>query len=204
MKDALQSEITFLKRYFPRFGVLENNIITPEKAKQKFLKGETYSLLFGDPTDPAYYITGSPSATGDANPGCSVNFLQDGKGADSYYLQKVPQAEEAGIGLFIWEYKSNIFDEAGRRAMFYPYRGLGDGDLPELEFNREIYYNISVPWQDFGVGPFPSFEELLDGTLVSRLPKITLPPKELLVENIPMNKQHASTPKRAPIGRFPW
>jgi len=106
--------------------------------------------------------------------------------------------------MLLVQYRSDLYDAEGRGVQLDVHRGYRAKDLPVLHFNREIWHAVSVPWQDFYLGPPPSFNELKDGYFVARLPKITMPSDELLVEHIHRKNLTAKTPKRAHIGHFPW
>ena len=196
--------VTPFLRYLPDFGVIEKNIIDLKKARSFHAEGKQFTLLFGPKDDPEYYITLNHSIEPGIEPGFSVNFMKNGVDTCSFYFKLAQDSPSPDKNTFLHEFNSDWRDEQGRTANIHVHRALGVGDLPEIEFYREVWYNISVPVEDFYFGPFPGFDELVDGSFVSQLPKITMPPEHLLVEHIPIHKRTAKTPKRRPIGRFPW
>jgi len=204
-KSPTSQPVMFLKRYSTHFGVRPNNIITEKKARAHHAKGETFAVIVGDPEgDDYHYVELYHSIDPFIDPGMSVYFVQNGVEVRKFHLKQVEDPPEPGNDTFIYEHVADFRDAEGRRGHFHLYRAFGVGDLPQLEFNREVWYDVSVPWQDFFVGPFPSFDELIDGSLVARLPKITMPPEHLLVEYMPHKDRTEATPKRVPKGRFPW
>lgn len=195
------SGITYLKKYFPRFGVRPNNVLTSEQARTLHNNGKYYALLFGNPENPEYYIE---IFKGSANEyrRIDVVFLNQNETDHSYHCYTSVQ----GVydGLLIGQYRSNERDAEGRVAQFFIADVFVDGDLPTFHFDRQVWHAVSVPWQDFLVGPFPAFDALIDGSFVASLPTITIPPDALLVEHIPQRDRTPHTQKREPIGRFPW
>ena len=188
----------------PENKVDQGRMLSMEKARTRHQKGESFALLFGDPKNPEYYITLHHSIEAHIDPGLTVVFVEAGVETRAFFLRQFKRPPDPQNNTFIHEYLSDFRDGQGRRGVFHIHRALGTGDLPELEFNREVWHSVSVPWQDFFVGPFPSFDDLIDGSFVERLPKITMPPEQLLVDHIHQRDRTAKTPKRDPIGRFPW
>lgn len=187
--------LTVLERYQPRFGVRPNNIISLEKAEGRYGKNQSFVLLFGDEAAPDYYI----ETHGTGRFGMNICFL-DGKDVAKRY---VLACDAPGVTdqILIAEYLSPERNDAGWRANFF-ITGAIKGDLPSVNFNREIWYSISVPWQDFLL-PVPSFDAILDGSFVGGLPHIPMPPESLLVDYVDARDLTPET-VRTPVGRFPW
>ena len=188
----------------PENKVDQGKTLSMDEARARHQKGESFALLFGDHEDPDYYITLHHSIEAHIDPGLTVVFVEAGVETRVFTLLQIQKPSDPKNDTLIHQYVSDFSDDQGRRGVFHIHRALGTGDLPELEFNREVWHSVSVPWQDFCVGPFPGFDELVDGSFVASLPKITMPPEHLLVDHIHQRDRTAKTPKRAPIGRFPW
>ena len=110
--------------------------------------------------------------------------------------------------LLLMVYRSRPGNDGPRFYQLFVADVYVDGDLPTLTFD-EIgsggeSHAISVPVDDFFLGPFPDFDELASGRFLARLPKITVPPRELWTDYIPQSGRTPKTPKRTPIGHFPW
>lgn len=199
--------LTCLLRYTPKFGVREANLITLDAARKRHDTGEKYALLIGVPEDPDIQIEVFKTApNGDRR--IDVAFYRDLERTKLYICVRKP-SKIGRDDLFLAEYKSAAGTDGPRYYDLFVTDVFVDGDLPTLIFDTWIpakgeAHAVSVPYQDFFLGPFPTFDELIDGRFLARLPEITLPPKELWDSYIPQIERTPKTPKRPPRGRFPW
>lgn len=197
---------TFAIRYSLRFGLQPVNVLTEAKARALHLRGEQYVILFGDPENPALSFTVSE----ERRPGTrmiKVDFFRDLERTCTYFVNANP-AMTGQAGLLLTEYHSLAGNDGLRFYSLFVSDVYVNGDLPTLTFD-EIgsggeSHAISVPIDDFFLGPFPDFDELASGRFLARLPKITVPPRELWTDYVPQSVRTPKTPKRTPIGHFPW
>lgn len=136
-----------------------------------------------------------------------VDFFRDLERTCTYFVNANP-AMTGQAGLLLTEYHSLAGNDGLRFYSLFVSDVYVNGDLPTLTFD-EIgsggeSHAISVPIDDFFLGPFPDFDELASGRFLARLPKITVPPRELWTDYIPQSVRTPKTPKRTPIGHFPW
>lgn len=209
-KISVTETVTAVKGYDPSFGFNHDKFVewkklySLEQARAVFEKGEKFSLLFGDPENPDYYMDvfkGDYQTTRRID----VVFLENLKATRTYFVEFDPvQFGDPRNEMLLVQYWSDIYDDDGRRGTLFVADFVADGDLPSLQFGREVWHAVSVPWQDFYIGPPPSFDALIDGSFVARLPKITMPPADLLEPHRPSRDRKPSDPKRTPKGRFPW
>lgn len=197
------------RNYQPTFGYDPNdpidrsNVCTLDQARSMYDRGEYFCLLFGDPINPEYYIE---IFEGDfqTRRRIDIDFLSDLKSKRRYFTEFSPKEFDGAEDMLIVQYHSDFRNSVGHRGDILVADVFVTGDLPTIEYDMKEFHAISVRWQDFFIGPPPSFDELIDGTFVARLPKITRPPHELLDTYIPQAERKPKAPKRVPRGRFPW
>ena len=208
-------EVTPTRGYSPHFGfnrddfVRWKKLLTLDQARQQYDSGQKFSLIFGDPVNPDYFMD-IYQGNYETKRRIDIQFLSDMKWQKSYIVEYDP----VGFGdsrneMLLVQYTSDIFDDQGRRAFFFVADVFHGSDLPRIEYIKDSIVgenrrSISVPWQDFYIGAPPSFDQLIDGSFVARLPKITLPPEELLEPFLPRDAYKKIGHKRTPRGRFPW
>jgi hypothetical protein len=204
--------VTAVRSFSPHFGFNRadferwDKVFTFDRARQMHETGEKYSLLVGLPENPDLQIEVFKAAPNGYRR-IDVHYYRDLVRTRLYILA---QREQHGSDdLLLVEYKSHPGTDGDRFYYLFVADAFVDGDLPTFGFDeigvRGEYHAISVPWQDFFLGPFPSFDELIDGRFLARLPPITIPPRELWETYVPqIERTPTSPPKRTPRGRFPW
>ena len=210
MSTVISTRVQPLKSYSTHYGfdptnsVDQGKVLTLDQARKLYDDGLNATLLFGDPTNPNYCIH-IYKGDFESRRRIDIEFYENLESQRVYFVEYGPEEfDDPRNEMLLVQYRSDLYDAEGNRGTLFVADVFVDGDLPTLQFNRKIWHAVSVPWQDFYLGPPPSFDELLDGSFVARLPKITMPPQELLVEHIHQRDRSAKTPKRTPIGHFPW
>jgi hypothetical protein len=186
--------------------ISQKQTLTFDRARQMHETGEKYSLLLGVPENPDLQIEVFKAAPNGYRR-IDVHYYRDRVETKLYILTK--DEKHGSDGLLLVVYESNPGTDGDRFYRLFVADAFVDGDLPTFGFDgRGIggdNHAISVPWQDFFLGPFPSFDELIDGRFLARLPPITIPPRELWETYVPqIERTPTSPPKRTPRGRFPW
>ena len=197
---------TFAIRYSLRFGLQPVNVLTEARARALHLRGEEYSIIIGNPDDPSCHLTISKLRPIDYRL-VKAEFFHDRQSTCVYFMDVHPEKTKRN-DLLLRDYRSYPGNDGPRFYQLFVADVYVDGDLPTLTFD-EIgsggeSHAISVPVDDFFLGPFPDFDELASGRFLARLPKITVPPRELWTDYIPQSVRTPKTPKRTPIGHFPW
>lgn len=195
--------VSYHQRYDPYFGVRPNNILEESQARALFDGGEKFSLLFGDPENPDHYMDIFKGIY-DGYRRIDVRFLSELEVVNSYIVESNSPRFNHTKNEMLFSQGATNFGEGGKSCAFLRINDvISNGDLPSISMapNRHTQA-ISVPWQDFYMGPPPSFDELIDGSFAARLPVITMPPEALLEPYRHPKDRKPSDPKRAPRGRF--
>ncbi len=190
----------------PEHHVDKKKMLTLDQARAMHAGGAYYAILFGPPEDPVYYIE---VFEGDERVYRRIDvYLIPGNVKKIEYTMAVDtRPGKSGPDLFLREYRDFDCPDApnGWYHIFFA-DAFVDGDFPTLilDGKRMLDRALSVPLDNLWLGPFPTFDELLDGAFVARLPVVTYPPEEVRTDYIPQILRTSTTPKRAPTGRFPW
>ena len=204
-----------LNNYSPSFPITKQDHITEAQARKRHEDGEFYALLFGPPEAPSHFMH-----VFEDRHRVDVTWLRrlpdgevDGYGNNLARMRTVMTdivSDSGRYEMFVAEWHERRPEDGapvwGIRPSqaFYNDPGLAQlyvvarPDAP-IQKDKTDYYALEMDIRSQWIGPYPTFDELVSGAYVAKLPAFTLPPQAAWLQRVPQTGRQTD-PNEFPHG----